>query len=160
MSGTPGHSGPRPKPTLLHVVRGTPTAKRRAKNPEPIAPGRLTEPPDWLTEAQKDGWRYAIDNAPLALLRRIDRTLLTTWVIAEGMHREAAIKVAQYGLLAKSPSGFPIQSPYLPIVNRQALILNRTAAELGFTPSSRARLTLGAQSTPHEDDPAKEFFPP
>jgi|SRR6267154_174855 len=162
MAGTPGHSGRRPKPTLLHIVRGTKTAKERAKNPEPVAPGRLTDPPEWLTEAQKDGWRYAIENAPYSLLRRIDRTLLTTWVVAEAIHREATIKVAQYGLLAKSPTGFPIQSPYLPIVNRQALILSRAAAELGFTPSSRSRITLGGPNPipqdEDDDDPASEFF--
>jgi P27 family predicted phage terminase small subunit len=160
MSGIPGRGGPKPKPTLLHIVRGSKAAKARNR-PEPIAPGRLAaDAPDWLTESQKEGWRYAIENAPLSLLRRIDRSLLVAWVVAEDVHRHAAQKVAQFGLLTKAPNtGMPIQSPYLPIVNRQALIMIRTAAELGFTPSARSRIALGeTQPNPDDNDPADEFF--
>jgi hypothetical protein len=34
--------------------------------------------------------------------------------------------------MVKSPSGYPIQSPYGSIANRQAEIMMRIAAELGF----------------------------
>ena len=40
----------------------------------------------------------------------------------------------------KSPTGFPIQSPYLAIANRQAEIMMRIASEFGFTPASRSRI--------------------
>jgi P27 family predicted phage terminase small subunit len=152
--------GPKPKPTNVLLMTGSKAAKNRVR-PEPIAPGRLTEPPEWLTDAQKETWRYAIENAPLALLRRIDRDLLTAWVMAQHLHRHAAEKIAQFGVLTKAPNtGLPIQSPYLPILNKQALIMIRTAAELGFTPSSRARIALGpADPNPNEgEDPAEEFF--
>jgi hypothetical protein len=33
----------------------------------------------------------------------------------------------------------PIQSPYLPIINRQGLIMLKAASELGFTPASCPR---------------------
>jgi phage terminase small subunit len=42
--------------------------------------------------------------------------------------------------MIKSPTGFPIQSPYLSIANRQAEIMMRIASEFGFTPASRSRI--------------------
>jgi phage terminase small subunit len=44
--------------------------------------------------------------------------------------------------MVKSPGGFPIQSPYLAIVNRQAEIMMRIASEFGFTPASRGRISV------------------
>jgi hypothetical protein len=39
------------------------------------------------------------------------------------------------GTMVKSPSGFPIQSPYLAIANRQSEIMMQIASEFGFTPA-------------------------
>ena len=48
--------------------------------------------------------------------------------------------VQKYGAMIKSPNGFPVQSPYLAIANRQADIMMRIASEFGFTPASRSRI--------------------
>jgi P27 family predicted phage terminase small subunit len=123
-------------PNVLKMIRGKPS--KRPLWPEPVAKGELQEPPDWLTESQKEGWRYAIDNAPCGLLKRIDSSALTIWVIAEDCHRQASQKVAEYGMLIKTPNtGEPQQSPYMPIMNRQAIIMMRAAQALGFSPSAR-----------------------
>jgi P27 family predicted phage terminase small subunit len=99
-----------------------------------------------MTAAQKIGWQHAIAHAPKGLLRHLDASLLAVWVVAEDMHREAALKVAKFGMLVQSPKQrTPIQSPYLPIINRQAEIMMRAASELGFTPTSRSRITLGGE---------------
>ncbi len=91
----------------------------------------------------REGWAYAIVNSPQGLLKKLDRSVLAIWVVAEDMHREAAEKVTQYGLLTKSPNaGLPLQSPYLAILNKQAQIMLKAAAELGFTPSSRSRVQV------------------
>jgi phage terminase small subunit len=37
--------------------------------------------------------------------------------------------------MVKSPSGYPMQSPYIAIANRQAEIMMRIASEFGFTPA-------------------------
>ncbi|MEA2822497.1 MAG: hypothetical protein QOJ86_4501, partial [Bradyrhizobium sp.] len=47
----------------------------------------------------------------------------------------------------KSPTGYPMQSPYISIANRQAEIMMRIASEFGFTPASRSRI-----STPPADE--------
>jgi phage terminase small subunit len=42
--------------------------------------------------------------------------------------------------MVKTASGFPVQSPYVAILNRQADTMIRIASEFGFTPASRAKL--------------------
>jgi phage terminase small subunit len=40
----------------------------------------------------------------------------------------------------RSPSGYPQQSPFVAVANRQAEIMLRIASEFGFTPASRGRI--------------------
>jgi phage terminase small subunit len=51
--------------------------------------------------------------------------------------------------MIKSPSGYPVQSPYVAIANRQAEIMMRIASEFGFTPVSRSRI-----SAPDSEEPS------
>jgi P27 family predicted phage terminase small subunit len=123
-------------------VSGNP-GKRPLNVDEPQPVGDLIEPPEWMSESQKDGWRYAIENAPQGLLKKLDRGVFQVWVIAEDAHREAAIKVAQYGQVIKAPiTGTPMQSPYMAIQNKQAQVMMKAASELGFSPTSRSRVKL------------------
>lgn len=132
----------RPKPTLLRLIEGN-RGERPLNADEPVPSGDLRDPLDWLTDSQKDGWRYAIEHAPRGLLKHLDRSVLAIWVIAEDMHRTAAMRIAKTALLIKAPhTGTPMQSPYLAIVNKQANIMLKAAAELGFTPSSRSQITV------------------
>ena len=80
--------GPKPKPTHLKVVEGNP-GRRKLNDKEPKPRGNLYDPPDWLTDAQRAGWEYAIESAPFGLLKRLDRSVLTAWVVAEDLHRQA-----------------------------------------------------------------------
>ena len=52
----------------------------------------------------------------------------------------------KYGCMMKSPSGYPVQSPYVAIANRQAEIMLRIANDFGFTPASRGRLWMMSKS--------------
>jgi P27 family predicted phage terminase small subunit len=134
--------GRKPAPTHLKRLMGNP-GKRPLNEQEPVPEGELHAAPTWMSESQREGWAYAIVNSPHGLLKKLDRSVLAIWVIAEDLHREAAEKISQYGLLTKSPNaGLPLQSPYLPILNKQAQIMLKTAAELGFTPSSRSRVQI------------------
>jgi phage terminase small subunit len=61
----------------------------------------------------------------------------------------ARIAMAQTELLVKGlTQGLPLQNPYLPIVNRQMMLLTLVASELGFTPCSRARIDAGGVPAP------------
>jgi len=134
--------GRRPKPTALKELEGNP-GKRPLNAHEPKPDGELYAAPEWMSDSQREGWAWAITNAPSGLLKQLDRSMLAIWVIAEDLHREAADKIAQYGLLTKSPNaGLPLQSPYLAILNKQAQIMIKAGAELGFSPASRTRVQV------------------
>lgn len=116
----------------------------------------LSEAPGWFNEAQLSGWRYALRNAPPGMLKRIDCGVLTVWVVAEDLHRQAAQAQAKVGLLVRIKTratisqddpGVPAASPYINIVNQQAKIMLKAASELGFTPVSRPRV-YGGPSVP------------
>jgi P27 family predicted phage terminase small subunit len=145
--------GDKPMPTELKVLRMT--AKKAEKLARKITPtpGPLIDAPDWLTVEQKDEWRYAIENAPRHVLKKIDKAVLAGFIVAQDTHRKASVAMAQTELLVKSPSqGLPLQNPYLPIVNRQMVLMTRVASELGFTPCSRARIDAGAALAPVASD--------
>ena len=136
--------GDKPRPNEIKILRTTgKKAEKLARKITPT-PGPLNEPPEWLTKEQKLEWGYAIENAPRNVLKKIDKTVLTAFIIAQDTHRKASIAMAQADLLVKTPKqGLPMQNPYLPIINRQVVIMTRTASELGFTPCSRARIDNG-----------------
>jgi phage terminase small subunit len=134
--------GRRPHPIELRELHGNPTDRPIPKGvPEPT--GYLSEPPDWMTPDQRLSWVYVMQNAPPTLLKRIDRGVLATWCVAESMHRDAVMAQAATGQLlvrGAAPGSMPFQSPYIAIINRQALIMMRAADHLGFSPASRPRI--------------------
>ncbi len=150
--------GRKPKPTALKNLHGHP-GKRRPNPNEPKPEGDLREPPSWLTESQRQGWAYALAHAPRGVLRRIDRGVLAVWVVAEDLHRQASERLAKTrSLLVKPPSSeLPIQSPYLPILNRQAQVMMKAAEQLGFSPAARPRLAV--YEPPRSDDDTTETKP-
>jgi P27 family predicted phage terminase small subunit len=101
---------------------------------------------------QKSYWDSALDSAPRGLLGTMDREVLTVWVCAAAMHRRAveAQNLVDKGkaapMLTKTPSGMPIQSPYVGIINKQAQVMLKAASEMGFTPSSRTRLSVDSDT--------------
>lgn len=149
--------GRKPLPTAIKVANGNP-GKRPLNQLEPKPAGDLYDVPDWLTPDQAKSWRYAILNMPTGVLKRIDASALTVWVVAECLHRESSQKVSASGIIVKTKDGNPIQNPYLAVVNRQAQIMLKAASELGFTPASRPRLEIDpANFGAEEDDPFAEF---
>lgn len=145
--------GRKPKPSYMRVLDGN-AGKRPVNEHEPIPPGKLEDqpPPDGLSDAQKIIWRQAIKSAPPGMLRHLDESVLEVWVVACERHRDASKRVAELGSLLKGKTGTPYQNPYLAIMNKQAAILLKAAAELGFTPSSRSRVKV-EPPLPGEGDP-------
>jgi P27 family predicted phage terminase small subunit len=145
--------GRKPKPTKLKELAGNP-GKRRIAAGEPKPEGNLAEPPEWMTDSQRAGWAYALAHAPRGLLKKIDRSALAIWVCAEDYHRQANQEQAALGrLLVKTEkNGVTVQSPYLPIINKQAQVMLKAAEQLGFTPAARPRIATGATPPLNNDD--------
>lgn len=142
--------GRKPKPTHLRVIAGNP-GHRAINRLEPTPQGNLFDAPDWLTESQRNGWNYAIANAPAGLLKHLDRGTLTIYVIAEDTHRYAATQLARFGMLLRAQSGELYPSPYLGTMNKQATIMLKAASELGFTPAARPRIQLSPEEQSPDD---------
>ena len=75
----------------------------------------------------------------LGVLSRFDRGPLAIYCGAYAAWAVAFEAMQKYGMMIKSPTGYPVQSPYMAIMNRQAEIMLRIASEFGFTPASRSR---------------------
>lgn len=151
--------GRKPKPTHLKLLEGNP-GRRPLNHAEPVPVGDLSEPPEWLNDSQKEGWAYAIASAPPGLLKRIDRTLLTIWVVAEDLHREASEAVTIGGAIITTRNGEVAQNPYMTVMNRQVPVMLKAASELGFTPASRSRIHLPDAGKARKDaSPFAQFTP-
>ena len=158
--------GRKPKPSYLRALDGN--AGRRPDNPDepvPKEPLEAAKPPAWMDGPQAAAWRYAMEQAPAGMLRSLDRSILAAWVVAEVLHADAATRVQKLGTILKSKEtkhgdgtvsgGVPYQNPWLAVLNKQAMIMMKAAAELGFTPSSRSRVKV---SNPRKGDRAENPY--
>ena len=147
--------GRKPLPSNVVRLRGNP-GKRRRNEAEPRPATKVPPCPACLgDEAGKEWKRLAKELAELGLLTGLDRGLLAAYCQAHALWVEAVSSIERYGTMVKSPNGFPMQSPYVAVVNKQVEIMVRIAAEFGMTPSSRTRIRVG--ETPPED-PFEQFL--
>lgn len=102
-------------------------------------------PPELSPAAQREWARLVAPLGPLRVLTHLDRAALAAYCAAYALWAESTEAIQKYGAMVKSPTGFPIQSPYVSIANRQAEIMMRVSAELGFTPASRGRISVAAE---------------
>ena len=147
--------GPRKKPTVLEELHGKPG--HRKSNPlEPRPGGNLLDPPSWLSREQKAEWRYIAENSVVGLLTSVDRANLTAYVVATCLHRQATreLRKAKTLVVSVGTAGAQQQHPLLSIINRQALIMLKAAAEMGFTPASRTRVRADGEVAPPNAKPA------
>jgi P27 family predicted phage terminase small subunit len=145
--------GRKPKPTRLKALTGNPG--KRPLNPDEMRPNpEIPECPPELSQAARAEWdRLTGELGKFRIITALDRAALASYCSAYGMWLEATQAVRTHGLMVKSPSGYPVQSPYVSIVNRQAEIMMRIASEFGFTPASRSRI-----HTPKENDDEPDLF--
>ena len=146
--------GRRPKPTRLKVLTGNPGKRPLNKDepkPEVVAP----ECPAELGPVARREWdRLVGELMSLRILTNLDRAALAAYCGAYAMWAEATESIQKYGSMVKSPTGYPVQSPYVSIANRQAEIMMRIASEFGFTPASRSRIST---SSPDDEVPFDLF---
>jgi P27 family predicted phage terminase small subunit len=132
--------GRKPKPTKLKVLTGNP-GKRPLNHHEPRPEPAVPDCPPELSEAAQREWQRLVrELSKLNLLTHLDRAALAAYCNAYAMWVEAIEAIQKYGSMVKSPNGYPVQSPYIAIANRQAEIMLRISAEFGFTPASRGRI--------------------
>lgn len=147
--------GRKPLPSTVVQLRGNP-GKRRLNDAEPKPAAKTPTCPACLgAEARKEWQRLARELGGLGLLTRLDRGVLAAYCQAHALWVEAVASIGRYGTMVKSPNGFPMQSPYVAVANKQVDIMIRLAAELGMTPSSRSRIRVGERAP---EDPFDAFL--
>jgi P27 family predicted phage terminase small subunit len=127
------------KPKGLKEI--TSSQHKPLSDPKEIKPVRILECPPELGPIARQEWdRIVGELTSKGVLSSFDRGPLAAYCTAFALWLEAAEAVQKYGAMIKSPNGFPIQSPYLATLNRQAEIMLRIASEFGFSPASRSRI--------------------
>ena len=148
--------GAKPKPTRLKALEGTLRSDRRNPN-EPDTRPAIPRCPEHLgPEAKREWRRLAPQLARLGLLSKIDREALALFCQAWARWVEAEEALKRYGVMVKSPNGFPMQSPYLAVANKAMEQMRALLAEFGMSPSSRTRVHATPQID--EDDPMEQLL--
>ena len=103
-------------------------------------PMRDLECPPELPPLAREEWNRIVGELiGLGVLSKFDRGPLAIYCGAFAIWVEAMEALQKFGTMIKSPTGYPVQSPYVAIVNRQAELMLRIAGEFGFTPAARSR---------------------
>ena len=134
--------GRKPKTVAAKLAAGNP-GKRSLTTlvPAPVAGDMICPKSVQGNPRAAAYWAMYLLNASPGHLSPIDAPLLSRLCIALAYADEATEKIEALGMLVKAPnSGLPIQSPYLPILNRQAEIARKLAAELALPPAQRNRV--------------------
>jgi P27 family predicted phage terminase small subunit len=130
----------------MKALTGNP-GKRPLNGSEPMPEVAIPEcPPELGPVARREWDRLAGQLVALGLVTELDRAALAAYCGAYALWSEATEAIQKYGAMVKSPTGYPIQSPYVAIANRQTEIMMRIASEFGFTPASRSRISTSGPS--------------
>ena len=136
-------AGRKPKPTHLKLLAGKPGHRPLPEGePQPDAVDATRQPPSWLSGEARAQW--AIEFPKLVrnnMITDIDLTAFARYCQAYGRLIVAESYVAKQGEVLISPSGFPIQNPYLAVANKAHEQMNKLETEFGMTPSSRSRVS-------------------
>jgi P27 family predicted phage terminase small subunit len=158
--------GRKPKPEAQRRLEGNPGHRRLPPAdplpaPEPQAfeavPEELADDPRAAAE-----WRRVVPLlTKVRLVTDADRASLIAVCLEWSRYLEASRKVAQLGMVVKTPSGYPMPNPYLAIQTKALSGCTKLWPELGLTPSSRTRVAPAAPgATPGARDAFSEFDDP
>lgn len=133
--------GRTPKPTHLKELSGNP-GKRPLNTNEPKPRGDLRDAPEWFDDEQRASWDYAIEHAPRGLLKKLDRSILAVWVVAEVEFAGAVQERRTVPRVVETPNGALQQHPLIGIISKLGAAMTKAASEMGFTPASRSRIEV------------------
>lgn len=144
--------GRKPKPTEIKRIEGNP-GKRPLNDAEPATENKLPSAPSHLSaEARKEWRRIGHDLLDAGLMSKIDRAALASYCQCWARWVEAETQLKKHGPIVKSPSGYPIQNPWLSIANKAMAQMLKVLPEFGMTPSSRSRIRVDSSQTDDLED--------
>ena len=147
-----GQRGPKPTPTKLLKLRGSWRAKLNKNEPKPkiqapSIPGHLSK------EAVAEWERIVPELKRLGLLAKIDRAALSGYCQSWARWVNAEKEIAGTGgEVVKSPSGYPIQNPWLSIANKALKQCESFIKEFGLSPAARTRIEIDKPEEQNENE--------
>ncbi len=155
--------GRKAKPVKMHLVDGTYRKDRHGPVDDPkqasLLPGRTRKPsPPKPPKHLKGTARRRFEDtvaalADLGILDECDVGIVVLYAEALAELSWADYKVRREGKIVPTGTGSIKPHPAIAIKNAAALRAGKFAAELGLTPSARARLKLGAGFGVDDPDP-------
>ena len=143
-------------PTALKVMRGNP-GKRPLNKREPKIKAAIPPCPSHLSdEAQAEWDRIGRELYEMGILANADRALLAIYAQAWGDLVKAQEQIRADGYMVKSPNGYEIPNPWLPIRNKAVEQIQKIAGEFGMSASARTRISAIKPEKP-DDDEARFF---
>ena len=151
-------AGRKPLPLAIKQIKGT-VQKCRTNPHEPRPTTALCTPPEYMSDAAKEAWNYAVANSPPGLLSALDGAVLERWSNCSGLYREALAKINRAGvsgMIIKTPSGILRRSPLMDVIRELAMEMKVYETEMGFTPAARSRISAPSDA-PRDNDPWAEI---
>lgn len=143
----------KPRASYLRAVDAQEKPAAKAQPAAVVVPLPGPVPPAHLTEAELEIWNELLLTVPADLLQTINPHILGMLVKSTIKYRAAAKLVNEYGTVIKSPSGYPIQSPYEAIMNKQAEHILKFMVSLGLANGARQRGKGGGNNRPNQQNP-------
>lgn len=142
------------KDESVKAAQGTLQPCRRHRQIDMTAATLTTEPPVGLTKDARAAWQLAVECAPEGVLTALDAGVLERWARNYALYRKLA-KLVEKGDIVFMKDGEPTPnlSPAFNALVKVQQILAKCETELGFTPSSRARVSVRKK----DDDQGNEF---
>ena len=142
------------KPTAVKKLQGTLYKKRlNTEEPKDLRDASQMEPPAYLDDTAKEMWQFSVSQLPKNMLATLDWSAFAMW--ADTMSKIIAIEkiIQQEGLTyTNEKTGTVYAHPLLKEQDQLKNLLRGYIAELGFSPSSRARVhTFGGKKTGEEN---------
>lgn len=135
-----GYRGPIPKPNVIVRAEGNP-GKRPLNRNEPQPRATTPRCPEHLDEEAKKEWKRLVPVLRrMRVLTEADKMSLANLCQTWSTLLKAQEKLTEMGILYKSPSGYVMQSPLLPIVNQCVETITKLSREFGLTPAARSRI--------------------
>lgn len=140
--------GRKPQPTSLKVIRGNP-GRRPLNESEPDHPAIESDCPDDLVDpvARAEWDRVTPQLIQCGQVTTMDRATLIGYCLKYAQWKALEAEARNHPFIVKSPNGYPIPNPALGMANKVFSLMLKAAAELGITPSSRSRVSVGGGTT-------------
>lgn len=147
--------GRKPTPTATKILNGN-VGHRPINDAEAKPSTDKPSCPAHLDKVARTEWRRISALLHTAgLLTSIDRTALAGYCVAYSRWIDAEKQIQEKGTIVKSPSGYPMQNPYLTVANKAMGEVRKWLVEFGMTPSSRTRIKV---EPPDQADAMEQFL--